>query len=184
MAEILWVNQGLKKMPFPLVPDSDGFSLSADDCEYEIRGSLDPNKLLLSRKDGQKLKRQDRIPQGFLQMGISLALTERKNSFIGDYTTHNYLTEDNKYLVTEFKVKSYTDKPEQPQHIEQQMHHTRMHEHIGNDGPGLIQELGKRSWHLQPFEPITDADIEQHQHYLHHGKGQKHGHIDENQLDV
>ena len=51
LAEILWVKRGYREMPFPVVPDSDGFSFVGDAAsEYEIRGSLDPYKILLFRK--------------------------------------------------------------------------------------------------------------------------------------
>ncbi len=116
LAEILWFKQGHKQMPFPIVPDSDGFSFAGDDnCEYEIRASLEPNKILLFRKDGKKLSNDDRIPQGFLQMGMSIAIMEKneKNTFFGDYEMSNSLTEDNQYFVTEFKVKSYDNSHEE-----------------------------------------------------------------------
>lgn len=108
LAEILCVKQGYQQRPFPVVPDSDGFSFVGDDnCDYQIRASLDPNKLLLFRKDGKKLSSDERIPQGFLQTGISIAVMERSDEFFGDYEMSNSLTEDSQYLVIEFKVKSY-----------------------------------------------------------------------------
>lgn len=123
IGEILWVREGHKQMPFPVVPDSDGFSFVGDDnCEYEIRASLDPNKILLFRKDGKKLSNDDRIPQGFLQMGMSIAIMERneKNAFAGDYEMSNSLTEDNQYFVTEFKVKSYDNIHEEQEEVKEE----------------------------------------------------------------
>lgn len=110
LAEILWIKQGRQQMPFPVVPDSDGFSfVGNDNCDYQIRASLDPNKLLLFRKDGKKLSGDERIPKVFLQTGISIAVIERSKSdeFFGDYETSNSLAEDGQYLITEFIVKSY-----------------------------------------------------------------------------
>ena len=115
LAEILWVKQGHKQMPFPVVPDSDGFSFVGDAAsEYEIRGSLDPYKILLFRKDGKELSSEERIPQGFLQMGMSIAIMDLNHykTFAGGYETSNSLSEDKKYLITEFKVKRYEDNNE------------------------------------------------------------------------
>lgn len=109
LLEMLSIKQGKIKIPFPIVPDSDGFSFTSDDCEYEISSSLDPNKLLLFRKDGKKLSNEDKIPQGFMQAGMSIAIMKRtyKNEVFIDYEMSNSFTCDNKYLVTEFKAKSY-----------------------------------------------------------------------------
>ncbi len=135
LGEILWVKQGHKQMPFPVVPDSDGFSFVGDDnCEYEIRASLDPNKILLFRKDGKKLSNDDRIPQGFLQMGMSIAIMERneKNAFTGDYEMSNSLTEDNQYFVTEFKVKSYDNSHEEQEEVKEEKGIKRLVKRIFN----------------------------------------------------
>lgn len=110
ISQMLGIRQGNIQIPFPIVPDSAGFSCTGDDeFKYEIRASLDPNKLLLFRRDGKKLSDEDRIPPSFLQMGMSIAIMQRseKNPFVGDCEISRYLTEDNRYLVTEFKIKSY-----------------------------------------------------------------------------
>lgn len=110
LAELLFVKQGQKQMPFPVVPDSDGFSFVGDEnCEYEITASLEPNKILLFRKDGKKLSNDDRIPNGFIQMGISIALMESndRNAMAEDYEMSNYFNDDNQYFVIEFKSRSY-----------------------------------------------------------------------------
>lgn len=107
---ILSFKQGHQHIPFPIVPDSNGFSLVGNDnCAYEIKASLDPNKLLLFRKDGKKISSVDRIPQGFLHTGISIAVMQKNqnNELLGDYEISKYLTEDSQYLVIEFKIKSY-----------------------------------------------------------------------------
>ena len=120
LAKILMVKQGKKQLPFPVVPDSDGFSLLDDlsfvanpgegeYVEYEMGASLDPNKVLLFRTDKKQLSLDDSIPRGFLEMGISILLMERchENFVVGEYETSNSLTVDNKYYVTEFKFKPY-----------------------------------------------------------------------------
>jgi hypothetical protein len=108
--------EGQSQMPFPIVPDSDGFSFVGDDnCDYEIRASLDPNKLLLFRKDGKKLSSKERIPRDFLQTGISIAAMEKSqnDNFLGDYEISNSFSDDGLYLVIDFKVKSYKSSMEE-----------------------------------------------------------------------
>lgn len=122
LAEILWVKQGHITMPFPIVPDSDGFSFVGNDqCEHEIRASLDPNKILLYRKDGKKLSKDEKIPRGFVQMGISIALMEKgkTNEFFGNYEMSNSLSEDSQYFITEFKVRSYDETPKEEKQPEE-----------------------------------------------------------------
>ena len=116
LRDILWFKQGHLKMDLPIVPDLKGFSFIGDDeCKYEIRASLDPNKLLLFRKDGNKLTDSDRIPQGFIETGMSIAIMNHneKDKFCGDYEISKYLTEDSKYLVIEFKAKNHEEKVEE-----------------------------------------------------------------------
>ncbi len=123
LAKILSIKQGHKEIPFPIVPDSDGYSFVGDDnCQYEIRASLDPNKILLFRKDGKKLSYDEVIPQGFLQSGMSIAIMERNENddFWGKYEISNNLTEDNQYLVIEFKVKKQDYTQEEIKEVKQE----------------------------------------------------------------
>lgn len=109
MVEILLIKQGKKTMPFPLVPDSDGLVFSNDDGLYEIKTSLDSNKLLLYRKDGLCLSDLDIIPQGLINEAvISVARERSKNDeFFGDFDISRKFSDDRKYLIIEFKVKKY-----------------------------------------------------------------------------
>ena len=112
MCEIERVKKGTYKMPFPVVPDSDGFSFIGDkDFEYTIKASLDPNKILLFRKDGEKLSPHEQIPVGFIQMGMTIAMMEKKDSnvFSGTFEVSHSLSEDNQYFVTEFKARNYDE---------------------------------------------------------------------------
>ena len=52
LPQIVFINQGHVTMPFPNVVDSDGFDCGSDDV-YDIKSSLDPNKIIITRKDGQ-----------------------------------------------------------------------------------------------------------------------------------
>jgi len=122
LRDILWFKQGHLEMDLPLIPDDKGFSFTGDDeCEYQIRSSIDPNKLLFYRKDGKSLSDSDRIPYGFIESAMSVAIMKRedKDSFFGDYEIRKYLSEDCKYFVIQFKVKEYDDKLE-TENIEQE----------------------------------------------------------------
>ena len=117
LEELLMFRKGQKQMPFPIVPDSEGFSLIGHDTyEHKIKGSLDPNKILLFRKDGKELSIHESISREFLQMGITLAIMDRnqKKIFIGNYATHNSLSSDNHYFIVEFKLTPYEDIKEEP----------------------------------------------------------------------
>ena len=98
----------------PLVPDSDGFVFRGDkqDNIYELRKSLEPNKLLLYRKDGKNLTNGDVIPRSWIEAGISISIMEDEqlNEFFGDYKATRYLSEDNKYLIIEFITKEKVKK--------------------------------------------------------------------------
>ena len=113
--KILYFREGQVEIPFPLVPDSDGFSYSGNaDCEYQMRASLNPNIILFYRKDGQKLSDEEiqSLPSEFISFGISQAIANSKNytRYFGLYDTDVYLTEDKQYLVTEIKnLKYYKD---------------------------------------------------------------------------
>ena len=96
LRDILLLKQGHLEMDLPLIPDDKGFSFTGnDECNYQIRSSIDPNKLLLYRKDGKPLSNSDRISPGFIQSGISIAIMkmQEKAEFFGDYEVSKYLTD-------------------------------------------------------------------------------------------
>lgn len=109
------MKKGEYQPPFPLVPDSDGFSLGCDDQEisYKISASLDPNKYLLYREDEQELHKDDCIPSNFIQNGIMLAFMQRKDiPQEGECELSFDFSEDNKYLVVnimKLKEKDYKE---------------------------------------------------------------------------
>ena len=109
-SEIYNLKKGNIKMSIPEVPDSDGFAFLADDeyCKYEIRASLDNKKLLLSRKDGQELTREEEIPYNYITTAISVFLLENKDEFSesGEIERNNYLSKDNKYVVMDFTIRN------------------------------------------------------------------------------
>ena len=113
--EFLWYRQGHIDLSIPLVPDYKGFSFVGDEnYAYTIQASLDPNKLLLFRKDNAELTKEEKISRDFIQMGMSIAIMEKnkKDSFFGDYVVNNSLSDDNKYLIIEFKTNKLEEKEE------------------------------------------------------------------------
>ena len=110
--EFLWYKQGKIKYDIPVVPSSEGFTFSGDDTGYIMSSSLDPNKILLYRKDGKPLDDKEEIPISFYQMGLSIATMKRSEEdyFYGDYETNNSLSEDKKYLIIEFKTTPVVEK--------------------------------------------------------------------------
>ena len=112
--DFLWFRQGHIKYNIPLVPDSNGFSFDGDDVPYKISSTFEPNKLILYRKDGKPLKKEDEVPISFINTGISVATMEKEKNdpfFIGNYSTNNYLSDDGNYLVIEYKVEKLEKKP-------------------------------------------------------------------------
>lgn len=112
--KILFFKDGKAEIPFPIVPDSDGFSYSGtEDCPYQMKASLDPNKILFYRKDGKSLTDEEiqNLPKDFISLGVSSAVAYSKNylKYFGYYNTDVYLTEDKQYLVTEIKDLMYFD---------------------------------------------------------------------------
>lgn len=121
---IRWIQTGQEQIAFPVVPDSDGFTFSGENCDYMIKGSLDPNKILLFRKDGKKLEGSEQVPNGFIQMGMSIALTEReeKQIFFGNFDINHSFSPDHQYFVTEFKFHELgkDSKPEKTEETQEQ----------------------------------------------------------------
>lgn len=111
-AEVYRMKNGKSNIKLPLIPDCDGFKLNDDKAGYAISISLEPNKLLLYKKDGNKLSSSDKVDPAFIQGAISIMAMENTNNkiFMGNYKTNTYLSEDKKYLVIEFVVMSYDNK--------------------------------------------------------------------------
>ena len=92
---------------FPVVPDSNGFSLGCDDpnLPYKFSASLDPNKYLLYRTDEKEIHENDEIPGNFIQNGIMLAFMERKDiPQNGECEVSIDSIKDNKYVVINTRI--------------------------------------------------------------------------------
>ena len=104
-AEILWTKQGHRVMPFPVVPDYDGFKVAEQEgCPYVAQQGLNPLQVLVFRVDGKKLdKKTESFPQGLIQATESILINDNleHNQFFGDqFERTRAVSDDGKYLVT------------------------------------------------------------------------------------
>lgn len=106
-AEILWTKQGHRVMPFPTVPDYEGFKVNNDDCEYMAQQGLNPLQVLIFRKDGKVLdEKKEVIPQGLVEAADMILVNSNleHNEFFGDFERSRKLSDDGKYVVTTFRI--------------------------------------------------------------------------------
>lgn len=108
-AEILWTKQGHRVMPFPVVPDYDGFKVAEQEgCPYVAQQGLNPLQVLVFRVDGKKLdEKRESFPQGLIQATESILINDNleHNQFFGDqFERTRAVSDDGKYLVTTFKI--------------------------------------------------------------------------------
>lgn len=110
--EILLIKQGIRIMPFPIVPDSDGLSLDNDNYPLIARQGVNPLQMLIYRKDGKTFEDDNMdISQAFLQATDMLIVNQNleSNEYFGDFEINRKLTEDKKYLVTTFRIMSKSE---------------------------------------------------------------------------
>lgn len=106
-AEILWTKQGHRVMPFPVVPDSDGFKLANDEWEHRAQQGLNPLQVLIFRKDGKPMDRKtERIPEGAVHGGEMILMNTNleHNEFFGDFESSMTISDDNKYIIKTFRI--------------------------------------------------------------------------------
>lgn len=106
-AEILWTKQGHRVMPFPAVPDHEGFKVNNDDCEYIAQQGINPLQVLIFRKDGKVLdEKKECIPQGLVEAADMILVNSNleHNEFFGDFERSRKLSDDGKYVVTTFRI--------------------------------------------------------------------------------
>ena len=103
-----------RSMELPIVPDSEGFAFNGpEDFNYCMRASFDPTKVLLYRKDGKPFTEEDEIPESFIRAGLSIAIMQGQDNgyFAGEVEDARTVTDDNKYVVIEFKTKEKKQVP-------------------------------------------------------------------------
>lgn len=105
--DFLWYRQGYIKYNIPQVPDSEGLTIKGDnDIGFIMKSSIDPYKLLIYKRNGEPINSEEEVPREFINNCMSLAVMEKmeKDAFFGYYVTKDYLSEDKKYYVLEFKI--------------------------------------------------------------------------------
>lgn len=113
LPECGFVNKGFKTMPFPVVPDSDGY-VCGDNGEYEAISSLDPNKIIIRRKDGQLLNK-GKISKRFIKEVIangSIQMSAARATYCTVGNAKYSITEDGMYIVITYKVAPILSKEE------------------------------------------------------------------------
>lgn len=108
-AEILWTKQGHRVMPFPIVPDCEGFKVAEHEgCPYVAQQGINPLQVLIYRLDGNTLdKKRESFPQGLIQSTESILISDNleHNEFFGEnFERIRTISDDGKYLVTTFKI--------------------------------------------------------------------------------
>ena len=106
-AEILWTKQGHRVMPFPTVPDYEGFKVDNGDSPYMAQQGINPLQVLIFRKDGKVLdEKKEVIPQGLVEAAEMILVNSNldHNEFFGDFERSRKLSDDGKYVVTTFRI--------------------------------------------------------------------------------
>lgn len=104
LPQIVFINQGHVTMPFPNVVDSDGFDCGSDET-FSIKSSLDPNKVIITRKDGQNINKGS-INKALLKNIIANVSVEMafREEYCEIMKTKQTLSEDGKSVIIEFIV--------------------------------------------------------------------------------
>ena len=108
-AEILWTKQGHRVMPFPIVPDFEGFKVAEKEgCPYVAQQGLNPLQVLIYRTDGTSLdSKREIFPQGLIQASESILINDNleHNEFFGkSFERTRFVSDDGKYLVISFRI--------------------------------------------------------------------------------
>ena len=109
MAEILRIKQGNMVVPFPIVPDSDGFKVAEKEgCPYGAQQGINPLQVLIYRLDNTPLDaKRESFPQGLIQATESILINDNleHNQYFGNqFEGIRTVSDDGKYLVTTFRI--------------------------------------------------------------------------------
>jgi len=102
--------RGKDSIPFPTVPDSEGFRMGESTGSYVIESGINPRILLMSRRDGKAFDSQERIPDCFLNFLMSAVVISRighDDNFLGGVEGDIRLGYANsrKYVLAEITTK-------------------------------------------------------------------------------
>ena len=105
LPQIVFINQGHVTMPFPNVIDSDGFDCGSNE-EFEIKSSIDPNKIIITRKDGQNINKgsinRNLLKNILANVSVGMAFREEYCEIM---KTKQAISEDGKSITIEFMVR-------------------------------------------------------------------------------
>lgn len=113
LPELSHVLRGFKKMNFPVVPDCDGYVCGSND-EFEAVSSLDPNKIIIRRKDGQPLNK-GKVSRKFIKEVIangSVLMSEARATYCTVGNAKYSISEDGMYIVLTYRVEPILMKEE------------------------------------------------------------------------
>lgn len=105
LPQIVFINQGHVTMPFPNVVDSDGFDCGSNE-EFDIKSSIDPNKIIITRKDGQNISKgsinRSLLKNVLANVSVGMAFREEYCEIM---KTKQTISEDGKSITIEFMVR-------------------------------------------------------------------------------
>lgn len=106
LPNIFFVGQGHYNLGVGNAVDSDGFDCGSND-EYEAISGLNPNKIIIRRKDGQPLNK-GKVKRSFIKQVISnaaISLADERAGLCEIGRAKYSISEDGQYIVIEFGVK-------------------------------------------------------------------------------
>lgn len=106
LPRVYWIGQGHVKLDLPNVIDNDGYDCGSNE-EYEAKVALDPNKVIIRRKDGQPLNK-GKVKRSYIKEVIANSLVNLEDARAGLCTagkTKYSVSEDGMYIVIEIGVK-------------------------------------------------------------------------------
>ncbi len=99
------IKNGEVKIDFPIAPDMGGFVYTEDDSLYIMKHAIDMNKLLVFRKDGNLIGKDEQIPSSFVNNGLNAVIMENEENLLFDEmpVLDYYLSDDGKYYIIDYK---------------------------------------------------------------------------------
>lgn len=100
------------KINFPVVPDSEPEIFNDEDTEYVIQSSVEQNKILVFRKDGESISKKSLLPyrtinEALTDMVVNMELDNDENDYVYQSTD---LSHDKKYLIIGINTAIYKQK--------------------------------------------------------------------------
>ena len=107
IAEIFWLKQGKKNLPFPIVCDCDGYQMTStiNGDEFTLAETIDPHAYVIYRKDGKMICELDEYPMDLIKTGLDTSIKNKMehNFFLTDYEPQMNISGDGQYLLISYK---------------------------------------------------------------------------------